>query len=261
VTGQVNGAVWGSEVYTLDSQFAVAAVHAGVVKAGETGTVRVEIVESPPNFAGSTKNGVTTQPWAAFPQGSFKFIVAPIAPDFVPQPGKFAVRLVDGSIFEVTARDDKLTIVTDKGKQTVAIADVRNLKLATRVPDDVAAKAAAAVKNLVSEKAKDRQLATEQLLGLGARAYPALAAAKNEDTELGRRARDLIKQLKETLPGDMLLPSEVDVVATKTSRLTGKLETSTLGVRNPILGDLELRMSDVYSLRSSSFVEPEKKPE
>jgi hypothetical protein len=262
VTGQAIGNVWGSEIYTLDSTLAMAAVHAGVVKVGETGTVRVEIVESPPNFAGSTKNGVTTQGWGAFPQGSFKFIAAPIAPAFTPQPGNFAVRFVDGSIFEATVPDDKLTIVTDKGKETVAIADVEHLRLVTRVPDGVAAKAAAAVKNLVSEKAKERQLAAEQLLGLGAQAYPALAAAaKNEDTELGRRARDVIKQLKESLPAEMLEVSEVDVISTKNSRLTGKLETSSLRVRNPFFGDVELRMSDVHSLRSSSFVEPQRKPE
>jgi hypothetical protein len=59
----------------------------------------------------------------------------------------------------------------------------------------------------------------------------------------------------------MLEVSEVDVISTKNSRLTGKLETSSLRVRNPFFGDVELRMSDVHSLRSSSFVEPQRKPE
>jgi len=67
VTGSANGGVWGSEVYTGDSTLAVAAVHAGVLKVGETGTVKVRIVEPPPSFNGTTAHGVTTQPFGSFP--------------------------------------------------------------------------------------------------------------------------------------------------------------------------------------------------
>lgn len=66
------GAVWGSDVYTLDSTLAVAAVHAGVLKGGETGVVAVAILGPQPAFTGSTRNGVTTSSWGAFP-GGFKF--------------------------------------------------------------------------------------------------------------------------------------------------------------------------------------------
>jgi hypothetical protein len=67
VTGAAVGSVWGSDVYTADSALARAAVHAGVLKAGQTGVVRVKIVSPPASFEGSTKNGVTTSPWGAFP--------------------------------------------------------------------------------------------------------------------------------------------------------------------------------------------------
>jgi hypothetical protein len=67
VTGAVNGSVWGTDVYTTDSTLATAAVHAGMLGAGQTGVVRVTIVASPPMFVGSTRNGVTSSPWPAFP--------------------------------------------------------------------------------------------------------------------------------------------------------------------------------------------------
>lgn len=67
VTGQLGGSVWGTGTYTTDSSLATAAVHAGVLANGETGVVRVTIVQPPSQFTSSTANGVTSGPWAAFP--------------------------------------------------------------------------------------------------------------------------------------------------------------------------------------------------
>jgi len=63
VTGNIAGPLWGTDVYTTDSSPAKAAVHAGVLRAGEAGVVRVTIVERLPNYRGSTRNGVTSSPW------------------------------------------------------------------------------------------------------------------------------------------------------------------------------------------------------
>jgi len=71
VTGNVNGSVWGTDVYTTDSTLETAAVHAGALKPGQTGVVKVTIVAPPPVFVGSTRNGVTTSPYTIFP-GAFK---------------------------------------------------------------------------------------------------------------------------------------------------------------------------------------------
>src|SRR2546421_11998622 len=60
VTGDTAGNVWGCDVYTADSTLAAAAVHAGVVKAGKTGVVRVTIVAPLNAYKGTTRNGVTT---------------------------------------------------------------------------------------------------------------------------------------------------------------------------------------------------------
>jgi hypothetical protein len=61
------GTLWGSDTYTLDSALAAAVVHAGVVKDGQLGVVRIKIVASPASFKGSTRNGVTSHPYGVYP--------------------------------------------------------------------------------------------------------------------------------------------------------------------------------------------------
>jgi hypothetical protein len=69
-----DGSVWGTDQYTLDSHFPSAVVHAGLAKRGETVTVRVRIVQSPAAFTASTRNGVTTTGYGAYPTGAYEFI-------------------------------------------------------------------------------------------------------------------------------------------------------------------------------------------
>jgi hypothetical protein len=72
VTGTIDGALWGTDVYTSDSCLGKAAVHAGILRANETGTVRVAIVECLPNYKGTTRNGVTSSHWADPWHGAYR---------------------------------------------------------------------------------------------------------------------------------------------------------------------------------------------
>jgi hypothetical protein len=65
VTGSTQGSVWGSGVYTDDSDVASAAVHAGALKEGETRDVRVVALGPRDAFDGSTHNGVTSSQYGA----------------------------------------------------------------------------------------------------------------------------------------------------------------------------------------------------
>jgi hypothetical protein len=67
VTGAAGGSVWGTDVYTTESNLATAAVHAGVLRAGQSGLVRVKIVAPPASFTGSVRNGVTSQDYPTYP--------------------------------------------------------------------------------------------------------------------------------------------------------------------------------------------------
>jgi hypothetical protein len=74
VTGAVNGGtIWGTGTYTLDSSLAMAAVHAGVLKVGQTGNVKVTIFGPMAGFVGSTQNGVTSSPYANYP-GAYQIL-------------------------------------------------------------------------------------------------------------------------------------------------------------------------------------------
>jgi ElaB/YqjD/DUF883 family membrane-anchored ribosome-binding protein len=67
VTGSTQGPVWGTDVYSSDSSLA-AAVHAGALRRGERGVVRVEVLDRmPASFQGSNRHGVRSGPW----QGSY----------------------------------------------------------------------------------------------------------------------------------------------------------------------------------------------
>ena len=71
VTGANNGSIYGTDVYTLDSNLATAAVHAGILKASETGIVKVTIAEGQQSYLGSTRQGVTSNGWGTY-GGSYK---------------------------------------------------------------------------------------------------------------------------------------------------------------------------------------------
>lgn len=67
----IGGAVYGTDMYTLDSSLAMAAVHAGALKMGESGIVKVTILGPQDAFVASTRNGITSYPWGGYP-GAYK---------------------------------------------------------------------------------------------------------------------------------------------------------------------------------------------
>jgi len=72
IIGTNGGRVWGSGTYTDDSNIAMAAVHAGKLKVGETGWVTIRILPGQSSYSGSTANGVETNEYGEY-EGSFVF--------------------------------------------------------------------------------------------------------------------------------------------------------------------------------------------
>lgn len=66
ITGRTEGWVWGDAVYTLDSNIGAAAVHAGLLKAGETKAIKVWIVPAPSTFAAAERNGIQSGKWGKY---------------------------------------------------------------------------------------------------------------------------------------------------------------------------------------------------
>jgi hypothetical protein len=71
LTGSSRGQVWGTDVYTDDSDLSTVAVHAGVLKDGESGVVKVTLLEGKPDYEGSVRNGIATESYGPYSR-SFK---------------------------------------------------------------------------------------------------------------------------------------------------------------------------------------------
>jgi hypothetical protein len=68
MTGRPDGSVWGTDAYTGDSRLAAAAVHAGALREGERGLVRVTLLDGDSlNYEGSTRHGIQTYDYANYP--------------------------------------------------------------------------------------------------------------------------------------------------------------------------------------------------
>jgi hypothetical protein len=73
IVGASNGSVWGSDVYTDDSNIASAAVHAGLVAVDESATVTIRILPGRDSYSGTTRNGVATLDYGSW-DGSYEFV-------------------------------------------------------------------------------------------------------------------------------------------------------------------------------------------
>jgi hypothetical protein len=67
VTGCTQGPLWGSEVYTADSSLATAAVHAGLLRPGERGLVKLTVASGCSAYEGSRRHGVHSSAWGSYP--------------------------------------------------------------------------------------------------------------------------------------------------------------------------------------------------
>jgi hypothetical protein len=70
--GTLSGPVWGTGLYSDDSSVCAAAVHAGLITPEQGGEITLEIRPGAGSYQGSTRNGVSTRPYARW-LGSFAF--------------------------------------------------------------------------------------------------------------------------------------------------------------------------------------------
>ena len=66
VRGETEGPLWGTDVYTGDSALAVAAVHAGLVKAGDSVVLKVTVMAPLPQYQGCVRNGATSHDFGRY---------------------------------------------------------------------------------------------------------------------------------------------------------------------------------------------------
>ena len=84
VTGRTTGSVYGTNIYTSDSTLAAAAVHAGVLRNGQTGIVKVTMMRGQATYQASVRNGVSTYSYSAYPT-SYRVEAVPLDGPFPKQ--------------------------------------------------------------------------------------------------------------------------------------------------------------------------------
>lgn len=173
-----------------------------------------------------------------------------------PPPGiEVEVRCVDDSTLKARLLDETLELETKYGTLRIAVADVRRIEFATRVPPADADRIAAAVAGLAGSDFKSRERATAELKAFRARAYPAvLKATSHTDPEVVARAKAVLDHIRDHVPAGLLETRALDVVTTDDSTIAGTLTAATLRVRTLAFGEQPLKLADVRTLGAAGTV-------
>jgi hypothetical protein len=175
-----------------------------------------------------------------------------------PPAGAVEVQFIDDSTMKLLLREERLELTTPYGKLLIPVGDIERIEVATRIPDDIAKRVAAAIADLGASDFRRREAASAELLELGERAYPALRkVAKSPDAEVVRRVRELLETIRQEVPEEHLEFRPHDVVYTEDSKFTGRIVSATLKVNTFQFGEQSLKLADVRGLRSLSAAEPE----
>jgi LCCL domain len=167
------------------------------------------------------------------------------------EPGAVEVRFTDNSTVKLTLKEEKLEIVTPYGKLLIPVADIRRVEVATRVPGETAKRIEKAIADLSSGEFKVREAASAELLKLKERAVPALlAAAKDKDMEVSRRAQDLLDRIRLLVSEEQMEVRKHDIILTETMKITGKIEAATLKATTFQFGEVVVKLADVRAIRS-----------
>lgn len=171
-----------------------------------------------------------------------------------PAENAIEVKLTDDSVVKLTLLDSSIELVTPHGRLTIPVAEVRQVELGLRIPDDVLTLIKAAAADLGSPQFKKREEAMGTLLKYREKSYPTLReVAKSSDAEVSKRAEELIEKLEATVPKDRLELPAHDVVHTDLSKIAGKIVAPTLRARSFTFGEVPLRLSDVAAMSVGGF--------
>jgi hypothetical protein len=166
-----------------------------------------------------------------------------------PKPTSIEVRFTDGGVMRMTIAEEHLEFVTTHGKLKIAVSDIRRLDLAHRVSETTQRLIDESITNLGSAQFRLREKASADLFALKEKAYPAvLKAAQSKDTEVAKRAKELLEKIRERVPAQRLRFREKDVIYTSDSVITGRLELSGLNVSTQQFGTVQLKFADVAGL-------------
>lgn len=165
-------------------------------------------------------------------------------------------RCIDGSILKLRLTDDKIDFDTAYGKLAIPTADIRKIELGVRDSDENNKQVAQAIKNLGASDFKVREAASEELLGLAERAYPALLEnIKHPDAEVAFRIEHLLNKIRQKVREEDLNLPAYDTIFTDTSKIAGRIVAPMLNVTTVHFGNQQLKLSSIRRLRNPAFPE------
>lgn len=71
IKAALGGTVWGTDIYTDDSSLATAVIHAGLLRDGQQGVIRVTVLAGQSSYQASNRNGVSTSSYGSW-YGSYR---------------------------------------------------------------------------------------------------------------------------------------------------------------------------------------------
>lgn len=160
------------------------------------------------------------------------------------------VRFADGSMVRMLLTQSTVDITTRYGKLEVPVPDIRRIEFGSRYPDGLLPRIEASARQLGSSDTKERDSATEQLLGYRELAYPTLKRLTGgTDPDLARRAMEVIRKLEGKVGADKLKVRDQDTVHSTEFTLTGRIEAATLKGRTTYFGEVSVQVSELRTIR------------
>jgi LCCL domain len=174
--------------------------------------------------------------------------------------GIVEARFTDGSTLRLTLKDTAVEVTTPYGKLSIPIGEIQKIEFATRLTDDATKRIEEAVANLAHPLFPKREAASAELLKLREKSYAALLeAARSKDAEVVRRANELLDSLREVVPAENLEVRKFDVIQTEHSKISGRIEGASLRAASAQFGPVQLKLTDMRSLRIPGLPDEEVK--
>lgn len=175
-----------------------------------------------------------------------------------PENAELEARCTDGSVLKLRITDLKIDFETPYGKLAIPAAEIRKLDLGIRNDDESSKQVTAAIAKLGASDFKVREAATQELLDLAERAYPALLQnVKHSDAEVAFRVEHLLTRIRQKVREEDLMLPAYDTVYTDTSKITGRIVAPILNVSTVHFGNQQLKLSSIRRLRNPAFAEEE----
>ncbi len=162
------------------------------------------------------------------------------------------IRFADDSTMKLAVLDPEIEFNTAYGTLKIPVRAIGTIEFGLRVSDEESKAVAEAIRQLGSQKFKEREQGSNTLLRMREKGYAALKrAAKDQDSEVANRAMEVLKKLHSNISRDKLDLPQQDVITTADSKITGWIPTTTLRVLTFQFGEQTLKLADVRELRST----------